>query len=177
MDRPGDERADEIGDGCGRTVVGPAGACDQPQPEPNPRQLLLSDWPTDVPAPVGDLPRPQSVPAAKCTTLTARDVGKVVWVGGRPFGGESIDFDTIDMLDYQFVIEDGTGPEASLDERCKVVGMDFPQDRVLPFHIGIIAVVRVSWGAVIYLSYDGTGPPCVDFGCCTRVWPMAPTAL
>lgn len=127
----------------------------------------------DAAAPVSDPPRPESIPPANCATLTKADVGRTVWVSGRPSGEGYIHPDTSRWMFYDLVIEDGTSMDAPEEDRCKVVKMTFPPPpRALPPHIGIAVVVTMDRDGFVYLSYDGMGPPCgVDNGysVCTRV--------
>lgn len=125
----------------------------------------------DPAAPVSDLPRPESIPPANCATLTKADVGRMVWVSGRPWGEGDVNRATPKWIFYDLVIEDGTPMDAPEEARCKVVKMTFPPG-ALPSHIGIVAVVTMDPDGFVYLSYDGMGPPCgIDDGysVCTRV--------
>lgn len=125
----------------------------------------------DAAAPVSDPPRPESVPVANCATLTSADVGKLVWVSGRPWGVGDINRDTPAWIFYDLVIEDGTPMATPVEARCKVVKMNFSGGS-LPRHIGIAAVVSMGRDGFLYLSYDGMGPPCGingGYSVCTRV--------
>lgn len=125
----------------------------------------------DAATPVSDAPRPESIPPANCATLTKADVGRVVWVSGRPWGEGDIYRATSNWIFYDVVIEDGTSMDAPEKAQCKVVKMTFAPG-ALPSHIGIAAVVSMNRDGFVYLSYDGMGPPCGvdhDYSMCTRV--------